>query len=92
MVWRDFQGHVLSLHQIFGGTEQVLEPEPDILPHGLVVALQLTPLLLLLQDDTVDQAQALPQSSMQQLHLLLRARPLRVMGQGDDAPVAWGVV
>lgn len=72
--------------------EQVLQPEPDVLPHGLVVPLQLTPLLLFLQDDTVDQPQALPQSFMQQLHLLLRARPLRVMGQGDDAPAVWGVV
>lgn len=92
VVWRHFQGSVLGLGQIFGGAEQVLQPEADILPHCLVVTLLLPPFLVFLQDDTVDQAQALPQSPVQQLHLLLRAGLLCVMGQGDDASLVWGVV
>lgn len=92
MVWRHFQGSVVSLGEIFGGAEQVLQSEADILPHCLVVALLLPPFLVFLQDDTVDQAQALPQSPVQQLHLLLRAGFLCVMGQGDDASLVWGVV
>lgn len=92
MIRCHFQGLALSLSQIFGGAEQVLKPESDILPHALVVAFQLSPFLLFLQDDTVEQPQALPQSRMQQLHLLLCAGLLRVWGQGHDAPAVWGVV
>lgn len=92
MVWCDFQSDASCLNQIFGGAEQVLQTEPDAVLHGLIVTLQLAPLLLLLQDDTLDQPQALPQSLMQQLNLLLRARLLGIVGQGDDAPFVWGVV
>lgn len=92
VVWGDFQSRVLGLRQIFGAVEQVLQPEANVLPHGLVVALQLAPLLFLLHDDTVDQTQTLPQSRVQQLHLLLQAGLLGVVGQGHDAPAVWGVV
>lgn len=92
MVWCDFQSHASCLDQIFGGEEQVLQTETDVVLHGLIVTLQLTPLLLLLQDDTMDQSQALPQSLMQQPDLLLRARLLSIVGQGDDAPFVRGVV
>lgn len=61
-VWGDFQGRVLALCQIFGAVEQVLKPEPNALPHGLVSPLQLTPFLLFLLDDTVEEPKALPQS------------------------------
>lgn len=92
MVWRDFQSDVSGLQQIFGAEEQVLQAETDAVLHGLIVTLQLAPLLLLLQDDTMDEAQALPQSLMQQPDLLLRARLLSEVGQGDDAPSVRGVV
>ena len=92
VVRSDFQGLALALCKTLGAVEQVLQPGPDVGPHGLVVALQLAPLFLFLQDDTVEQPQALPQSRMQQLHRLLTAGLLRVWGQGHDAPAVWGVV
>lgn len=92
MVRCDFQSHASRLKQIFGGVEQVLQTDADVVLHGLIVSLQLTPLLLLLQDDTLDQPQALSQSLMQQLNLLLCARLLCIVGQGDDASFFWGVV
>lgn len=92
MVWCDFQSDASCLDQIFGGEEQVLQTETHVVLHGLIVTLQLAPLLLLLQDDTMDQPQALPQSFMQQPDLLLRARLLSIVGQGDDAPLVRGVV
>lgn len=92
MVWCDFQSPASRLDQVFGGEEQILQTETDVVLHGLIVTLQLPPLLLLLQDDTVDQPQALPQSLMQQPDLLLRARLLSIVGQGDDAPLVRGVV
>lgn len=92
MVRGHFQDHVLGLHQSFGGAEQVLQPEPDALLRGLVVALQLAPLFLFLLDDTVDQPQALPQGRVQQLHLLLRAGLLGVRGESHDASCVGGVV
>lgn len=90
MVWRHVQS-LLSISQVFGGVEQMLQPDPYGLPHGLVVAFLLPPLLVFLQDDTVDEAQALAESSMQQLHLLLCAGLLCLVGQGDDASSVWGV-
>lgn len=90
MVWRYVQS-LLRLSQVFGGVEQMLQPDPHTLPHSIVVALLLPPLLILLQDDTVDEAQALAKSSMQQLHLLLGAGLLCLVGQGDDASPVWGV-
>lgn len=69
----------------------MLQPDPYGLPHGLVVAFLFPPLLVFLQDDTVDEAQALAESSMQQLHLLLCAGLLCLVGQGDDASSVWGV-
>lgn len=90
MVWRHIQ-RLLTLSQVFGGVEQMLQPDPHTLPHGLVVPLLLSPLLVFLQDDTVDEAQALAESSVQQLHLLLRAGLLLLVGQGDDASSVWGV-
>lgn len=80
MVWCDFQSDASCLDQIFGGEEQVLQTDTDVVLHGLIVTLQLAPLLLLLQDDTMDQPQTLPQSLMQQPDLLLRARLLSIVG------------
>ena len=92
MVWCDFQNDASCLNQIFGGEEQVFQTETDVVLHGLIVTLLLAPLLLLFQHDTVDQPQALPQSLMQQLDLLLRTRLLTIVGQGDHAPFIRGVV
>lgn len=90
MVWRNVQS-LLSLSQVLGGVEQVLQPDLHTLPHGLVVTLLLPPLLVFLQDDTVDEAQALAESTVQQLHLLLCARLFWLVGQGYDASSVWGV-
>lgn len=81
----------VGLHQTFGAVEQVFQSGSHVLPHGLVLILQLAPFLLFLLDNTVEQPEALPQSRVQQLHLLLRAGLLRFWGRGHEALSIWGV-